>query len=54
MKNTMNHKTKKIPKVKIEAVDLKEFLTDQLTIDPYWDDLYNPPQKSTKKRKGNH
>ena len=47
-------KTKKIPKVKIEAVDLKEFLTDQLTIDPYWDDLYNPPQKSIKKRKRNH
>lgn len=53
MKNTMNHKTKKIPKVKISENDLLSFGIDQLNIDPYWQDLYDPPQNN-KKRKGNH
>lgn len=53
MKNTMNHKTKRIPKVKIPEIDLKEFLYEQLEVDPYWEDLYNPPEKP-KKRKRNH
>lgn len=42
-----------MPKVKISVTDLKEFGIEHLTIDPYWSDLYNPPQPN-KKRKGNH
>ena len=48
----MRMKTKKVPKVKIPEVDLKEFLYEQLEVDPYWDDLYNPPEP-IKKRKRN-
>ena len=46
-------KTKKVPKVKIPDIDLESFLYEQLEVDPYWDDLYNPPQES-KKRRRNH
>ena len=35
----MNKKTKKI---KIDKFELEQFPYDQLVIDPYWDDLYNP------------
>ena len=44
----MNHKPK-IPKVKIPSVDLKSFLIESLEVDPYWDDLYNPPPKKKNK-----
>lgn len=40
-----------MPKIKIEDVDLQSFTFDQLVVEPYWDDLYNPPAKSKKKRK---
>ena len=49
----MKMMSKRIPKVKIPEIDLKEFLYEQLEVDPYWDDLYNPPEKP-KKRKRNH
>lgn len=48
----MNCKTKKVPKVKIPDIDLTSFLYEQLEIDPYWDDLYNPSEP-IKKRKRN-
>ena len=51
MKNTMNHRTKKMPKVKIDPIDLQSFLYEELEVDPYWDDLYNPPQREKKRRK---
>lgn len=35
-------------KVKIDQVDLNTFTFDDLVIDPYWDDLYNP--KTQKKK----
>jgi hypothetical protein len=33
---------KRVPKVKIDQVDLNMFTYEDLIIDPYWDDLYNP------------
>ena len=42
---------KKNPKVKIEKQDLKSFLIEKMTIDPFWEDLYNPPKKLKKKDK---
>ena len=44
----MKHKSK-VPKVKIPKVDLKSFLVESLEIDPYWNDLYNPPPKKNNK-----
>ena len=41
----------KIPKIKINQTDLKTFTTDQLIIDPYWEDLYNPEIKNKSKYK---
>jgi hypothetical protein len=42
-------KKPKVPKVKIPMVDLKTFLAESLEIDPYWNDLYNPPPKKKNK-----
>lgn len=47
-RNLMKHKPK-VPKVKIPNVDLKSFLVESLEIDPYWNDLYNPPPKKKNK-----
>ena len=33
---------KKQYKINISQVDLKSFLYEDLSVDPYWDDLYNP------------
>lgn len=44
----MKHKPK-VPKVKVPKVDLKSFLVESLEIDPYWNDLYNPPLKKKNK-----
>ena len=35
-------KQKKINKIKVEQVELSSFSYEKLTIDSYWDDLYNP------------
>ena len=43
----MNKKSK-IPKIKITEVDMYSFTIEQLVIDPYWEDLYNPPKKVNK------
>ena len=32
-------------KVKVDPIDLKTFLLESLTVDPFWDDVYNPPKK---------
>ena len=40
---------KKTNKIKIDPVDLQSFTAEQLVIDPYWNDLYNP--STTKKKK---
>ena len=32
--------TRKMPKIKIPPQDLKSFLIDSLTVDPFWYDLY--------------
>lgn len=40
---------KKIPKVKIDHVELMMFKFESLTIDPYWRDLYNPKINKQKK-----
>ena len=34
--------TKKLPKIKIDQIDFKTFAYEDLVIDPYWEDLYNP------------
>jgi hypothetical protein len=39
------------PKVKIDQIDLKSFTPEQLTVDPFWMDLYNPPEKTRKNLK---
>lgn len=39
----------KIEKVKVSKTDLKNFTKESLKIDPFWSDLYNPPQKNIKK-----
>ena len=36
-------------KVKVDPIDLKTFLLDSLTVDPFWDDVYNPPKKEKRK-----
>ena len=41
-------KNKRAPKVKVSNIDLKTFAKDQLIIDPFWDDLYNPKVKHKK------
>lgn len=41
---------KKQYKINISQVDLKSFLYEDLSIDPYWDDLYNPKTKVKNKR----
>lgn len=38
------------PKVKIDQTDLLMFAYNDLVIDPYWDDLYNPKITKNKKR----
>ena len=38
-------------RIKISKIDLKTFVLESLTIDPYCDDLYNPLQKSMKRAK---
>jgi hypothetical protein len=40
---------KKIPKIKIEPTELKMFAYEDLVIDPYWHDLYNPNIQDKKK-----
>lgn len=34
-----------MPKIKVNEVDMTSFTLDQMIIDPYWKDLYNPPKK---------
>lgn len=46
----MTKRIKKIPKVKISEIDLKSFLYEQLEVDPYWDDLYNPNIRNIKNK----
>lgn len=41
-------KRKRTPKIKIEQIELSTFSYKELTIDPYWDDLYNPEPKNKK------
>lgn len=41
----------KIPKIKIDPIDLKSFLVEKFEIDPYWQDLYYPKEKKIKKFK---
>ena len=43
----------KNPKVKITNVDLKSFLIESMEIDPFWVDLYNPPEKPKTNKKRN-
>ena len=43
----MKTKTSRAPKIKIDSVDLKSFLLENLEIDPFWEDVYNP--KKSKK-----
>ena len=42
---------KKIPKVKIEQTELAMFSYEDLVIDPYWSDLYNPKINEKEKKK---
>ena len=42
---------KKIPKVKIEQTELEMFAYQDLVVDPYWNDLYNPKEKEIKIKK---
>lgn len=41
---------KKIPKVKIEPTELEMFKYSELVVDPYWNDLYDPKNKTDKKK----
>ena len=43
-------KSKRTPRVKIDSVDLQSFLYEQLEVDSYWHDLYNPPENPKKKK----
>ena len=46
-------KTRKRPaRVKIDPLDLQNFLTESMTVDPYWNDLYNPPETPNKRKYG--
>ena len=45
MKKMKKQVQTKIPKIKIDQIDLKSFLVEKLEVDPYWEDLYNPSQK---------
>lgn len=48
-KSRKTNKSKiKVPKIKIPINDLKCFLIENLKIDPYWNDLYNPINKKNK------
>jgi hypothetical protein len=40
---------RKIPKIKIEQTELKMFSYEDLVVDPYWNDLYDPKNKQIKK-----
>ena len=40
---------KKVPKVKIEQTELEMFSYEELVVDPYWNDLYNPKNNDKKK-----
>ena len=42
---------KKLPKIKIEQTELLMFTYEDLIVDPYWDDLYNPKESNKKNRK---
>jgi len=44
-----NKRIRNNERIKVSKVDLKTFVLENLTIDPYWDDLYNPPKKTKKK-----
>ena len=39
---------KKLPKIKIEQIEIQVFKYEDLVIDPYWDDLYNPKESNKK------
>ena len=41
---------KKTPKVKIEQTELQMFSFEDLIVDPYWDDLYNPIKNNERKK----
>lgn len=41
---------KKIPKIKVEQTELEMFSCEELVIDPYWNDLYNPKNNTDKKK----
>ena len=41
----------RLKKVKIPKVDITEFPYENLKIDDFWDDLYNPPKKMKKYKK---
>lgn len=45
------NKKPKVPKIKVRPIDLKTFLVEHMTIDPYWQDLYNAPPKKKQKYK---
>lgn len=42
---------KKLPKIKIEQTEIQVFKYEDLVVDPYWDDLYNPKEKNKKYNK---
>lgn len=37
-------------KLKVDIVDISHFPMESLKIDPYWNDLYNPPQQQVRRR----
>ena len=43
--------SKKSNKIKINNVDLQSFLYENLEVDPYWDDLYNPKTYKIKRKR---
>ena len=44
---------KKLPKIKIEQTELLMFTYEDLIIDPYWNDLYNPKEKNNRNKNEN-
>ena len=38
----------KVPKVKIPKIDLNTFTMEDLIVDSFWEDLYNPDKQSQK------
>lgn len=47
----MKDRKPKVPKINIPEVDLKTFLIQNMTFDPFWKDLMDGPKRNARKQK---